>query len=215
MDRDYFGAEWFIVRAPHDTDNLIPQNKNVISSFITSNINHFSQDNGHLQRTEEQKHLVAELSLKDCLTQLLNRLKFTRESDSQTFSSLRGVIGIYLQDNPDEKCLVYLISSKNENGQVIQNIRDRRLHENGSNTIKQLFQGKNPKSGEVIYPGDREIKNENLVTIQIHRLHLKDIDGNNIVDENGNTLYDDVPTISIWFPENIGKDIIRQPDNVA
>jgi len=215
LDRDYFGAEWFIVRAPHDTDNLILQNKNIISSFLGSNINYFSPDNGHPQRTEEQKHLVAELSLKDCLAQLLNRLKFTRESDSQTFSSLRGVIGLYLQDNPDERCLVYVISSKNENGQIIQNIRDRRLHENGSNTIKQLFQGKNPKSGQVIYPGDREIRNENLVTIQIHRLHLKDIDGNNIVDENGNILYDDVPTISIWFPENIGKDIIRQPDNVA
>lgn len=215
LDRDYFGAEWFIVRAPHDTDNLIPQNRNVISSFLATNINDFSQDIGHPQRTEEQKHLVSELPLNECLKHLLNRLKFTRESDSQTFSSLRGVIGIYLQDNPDERCLVYVISSKNENGQIIQNIRDRRLHENGSNTIKQLFQGKNPKSGEVIYPGDREIKNENLVTIQIHRLHLNDADGNNIIDENGSILYDDVPTIAIWFAENIGKDIIRQPDNIA
>lgn len=215
LDRDYFGAEWFIVKAPHDTDNLIPQNQNVIASFLQSNIDELAQDDGHRRRTEEQKHLIAELSLSDCLTHLLNRLKFTRESDSQTFSSLRGVIGMYLQNNPDERCLVYIMSSKIENGQIAQNIRDRRLNENGSNTIKQLFQGKNPKSGEVIYPGDREIKNENLVTIQIHRLHLSDADGNNILDENGNILYDDVPTIAIWFPENIGKDIIRQPDNVA
>lgn len=215
LDRDYFGAEWFIVRAPHDTDNLIPQNQNVITSFFANHIDDFSQDNGHAQRTEEQKHLVVELLLSECLAHLLNRLKFTRESDSQTFSSLRGVIGMYLQDNPRERCLVYIMSSKIENSQIRQNIRDRRLNENGSNTIKQLFQGKNPKSGEVIYPGDREIKNENLVTIQIHRLHLNDADGNNIIDENGSILYDDVPTIAIWFPENIGKDIIRQPDNVA
>lgn len=215
LDRDYFGAEWFIVKAPHDTDNLIPQIGNIISSFLASHINNFSLDNGHAQRTEEQKHLVAEFPLSECLKNLLNRLKFTRESDSQTFSSLRGVIGMYLQDNSDERCLVYVISSKIENGQVAQNIRERRLNENGSNTIKQLFQGKNPKSGEVIYPGDRDIKNENMVTIQIHRLRLKDTVGNNIVDENGSTLYEDVPTIAIWFPENIGKDIIRQPDNVA
>lgn len=54
-----------------------------------------------------------------------------------------------------------------------------------------------------------------MVTIQIHRLHLKDAEGNNLIDENGNTLYGDVPSIAIWFPENIGKDIIRQPDNFA
>ena len=214
LDRDYFGEEWFIVKAPHDTDNLIAQNRNVVSTFLVSNQNSFSQDAGHLQRTEEQKHLVAELPLSECLTTLLNRLKFTRESDSQTFSSLRGVIGVYLQENPNENCLVYLMSGKIENNNITQNIRGRRLNENGSNTIQQLFQGKNPKTGEVIYPGDREIKNENLVTIQFHRLHLKDTEGNNIVDENGNVLYEDVPTIAIWFPENIGKDIVRQPDNV-
>lgn len=215
LDRDYFGEEWFIVRAPHDTDNLIPQNKHVVSTFLTSNINHFTQDSGHPHRTEEQKHLVAELPLADCLTHLLNRLKFTRESDSQTFSSLRGVIGMYLQDHASENCRIYLMSSSVQNGQAQQNIRDRRLHENGSNTIRQLFQGKNPKTGEVIYPGDREIKNEDMVTIQIHRLHLTDTEGNNLLDENGSTLYEDVPTIAIWFPENIGKDIIRQPDNIA
>lgn len=215
LDRDYFGEEWFIVRAPHDTDTLIPQNRNVVSAFVGNNISQFAQNNGHQQRTTEQKHLVAELPLADCLTHLLNRLKFTRESDSQTFSSLRGVIGIYLQDHPAENCLVYLMSTSLHNEQVNQNVRDRRLHENGSNTIRQLFQGKNPKTGEVIYPGDREIKNENVVTIQIHRLHLKDTEGNNIVDENGNTLYEDVPTIAIWFPENIGRDIVRQPDNIV
>lgn len=215
LDRDYFGEEWFIVRAPHDTDSLIPQNINVVSAFVTGNINQFTLDDGHQQRTEEQKHLVAELPLANCLTYLLNRLKFTRESDSQTFSSLRGVIGMYLQDHPNENCLVYLMSSNLQNGQANQNIRVRRLHENGSNTIRQLFQGKNPKTGEVIYPGDREIRNENVVSIQVHRLHLKDTEGNNIIDENGNTLYQDIPSIAIWFPEHIGKDILRQPDNIV
>lgn len=214
LDRDYFGEEWFVVRAPHDTDNLIVQNQNTISSFVSSNLASFAPDDGHPRRTEEQKHLVATLSVNDCLLHLLNRLKFTRESDSQTFSSLRGVIGMYLQDHPNENCLVYLMSSKLDHGQYHQNVRVRRLHENGSNTIRQLFQGKNPKTGQVIYPGDREINDRNLLTVQIHRLHLKDMDGNDILDEQGNVLYSDVPTIAIWFPESIGKDIIRQPDNV-
>lgn len=211
LDRDYFGAEWFWVKTPHDTDSLIPQNANVISTFLTNNSNYFLLDSGSELRTEEQKNVVAELSLADCLTHLLNRLKFTRESDSQTFSSLRGVIGMYLQDHPNENCLVFVMSSKNENGTIVQNIRDRRLNENGSNTIKQLFQGLNEKTA---YVGARNIKDENRVSIQIHRLHILDSFGNNITDEEGNPMYEDVPTIAIWFPENIGKDIVRQPDNI-
>lgn len=211
LDRDYFGAEWFWVKAPHDTDNIIPQNRNAINAFITSNQNQFATDEGSDLRTEEQKNLVAQLSLSDCLTHLLNRLKFTRESDSQAFSSLRGVIGMYLQEFPNESCSLYLMSSKIENGQANINIRDRRLHENGSNTIKQLFQGPNEKTG---YVGARNIKSENQVTIQIHRLHITNSFGNNITDEEGNVLYEDVPTIAIWFPERIGKDIVRQPDNI-
>ncbi len=62
----------------------------------------------------------------------------------------------------------------------------------------------------MIYPGDREIKNNNLVSIQIHRLHLKDGEGNDIFDEDGNLKYVDVPTLAIWIPEHIGVDIIRQ-----
>lgn len=210
LDRDYFGAEWFWVKAPHDTDNLISQNRNVVNVFIESNQNHFALDEGSDLRTEEQRNLVAKLPLSDCLTHLMNRLKFTRESDSQTFSSLRGVIAMYLQDHTNETCLVYLMSSKNEDGRANLNIRDRRLNDNGNNTIKQLFQGSNEKTG---YAGARNIKDVNQVTIQIHRLHITDTFGNTITDEEGNVMYEDVPTIAIWFPEHIGKDIIRQPDN--
>lgn len=210
LDRDYFGEEWFSIRAPHDTDTLILQNRGIISSFVEGHVVAFAEDSGHQNRTEEQRHLVARLSLRECLSGLLNRLKFTRESDSQTFSSLRGVIASYLQDAPEEDCLVYLMSSRIMNGVVHQNVRERRLNENGSNTIKQLFQGKNPKTGEVVYPGDREIKDPGLISIQIHRLHLNDPDGNNILDSLGNNLFSDVATIAIWSPEAIGVDIIRQ-----
>jgi len=41
INRDYFGQEWFIVGAPHDTENLIPYNKSVVSDFIANNINSF------------------------------------------------------------------------------------------------------------------------------------------------------------------------------
>ena len=204
LDRDRFGSNWIEIKAPHDTDNLIEANRNALLEFLTPKEDFFAEDAGHPNRTEDQKHLVAEIPLQDCLDDLLRKLKFTRESDSATYSSLRGVLKRYLENNQHENCLVYLMSA-----QDLDNWRrSRRL--NNNDEIQQLFQGKNPRTGEVVYPGDREIKNDNLVSIQIHRLHLKDTEGNYIYGEDGNLKYEDVPTLAIWIPEHIGVDIIRQ-----
>ena len=67
LDRDYFGSEWFTIRAPHDTDSLINQNANIISQFKGTHLNDFVVDDGHSERTDLQKHLIAELSLRTVL----------------------------------------------------------------------------------------------------------------------------------------------------
>lgn len=217
LDRDYFGSEWFVIKAPHDSDNLIPFNESIISEFFNNYIQSFNLDKGHFERTEGQKHLIGEISLSETLQYLLNRLKFTKETESQTFSSLRGLINSYLNEVPDETCLVYAISSNKIGDEIIQKIRERRLNANAE--IQQLFQGEQPtrngtyKKGE-IYPGDRNLRNNEKLTIQIHRLKLKDTKGKDILDENGSQIYDDVPSIAIWIPESIGKDIVRQPENI-
>jgi hypothetical protein len=164
--------------------------------------NNFAVDEGHQSRTQEQRHLVARVSLQDGLRNLLNKLRYTRETDSASYSSLRGILRRYLADHPDEECLIYLMSARNLTDWT-RRIRRR----NRNDEIQQLFQGKQPtkdtpqfRIGEV-YPGDSEIKNENLVSIQVHLLNLRD------------TEYTSVPTLAIWIPEHIGTDIIRQPDN--
>ena len=193
LDRDTFGSDWFRINAPHDTEELIETNRNALFEFLQSNTANFSQDQGHKNRTEEQKHLVARITIKDCLEHLLNKLRYTRETDSATYSSLRGILKGYIEEHPDDECLIYLMSANsfdNWNG------RTRRLDRNQE--IQQLFQGRNPRIGEVIYPGDSEIKDDNLLTIQIHLLNLRDTD------------FAKVPTLAIWIPEHIGTDIIRQ-----
>jgi hypothetical protein len=215
LDRDYFGSEWFSIRAPHDTDRLILENREIISEFISRNLHDFNQDSGHQERTSTQKHLQSELSISEVLEYLLSKLKFTKESDSQTFSSLQGVLASYSTDNPDEECLVYIMSSEKVGDEVLQSVRKRQLKSNDE--VQQYFQGPNPAKKGVergeIYPGDRNIKNTEKLTIQIHRLQLVDEDGNNILDENEKSIYEDVPSITVWIPESIGKDIIRQPEN--
>ncbi len=193
VDRDRFGDNWFRIKAPHDTENLIESNRNALFEFLGSRESLFIEDDGHPNRTEDQKHLVARISMQDCAENLLKKLKFTRESDSSTYSSLRGILNRYLGEHPEVECLVYLMSA---NSLEDWKRRTRRL--NNNDEIQQLFQGRNPRTGEVIYPGDSEIKEENLLTIQIHLIDFRD------------TEITDVPTLAIWIPENIGVDIIRQ-----
>jgi hypothetical protein len=215
LDRDYFGAEWFNIRAPHDTDSLILENQKVVSDFYSNNIHSFNENEGHIERTNKQKHLECELSLETTLDNLLSNLKYTRESDSQSYSSLQGILYSYLNDHPNETCKVVAMSSSKIDDEIFQTTRKRSLRDD---LINGLFQGEQPtrdgrlRKGEQ-YPGDRFIRDDDKITIQIHRLHLTELNGDDILDENDNPIYDNVPSIAIWIPELIGKDIIRQPDN--
>jgi len=193
LDRDRFGNDWYRINAPHDTENLVQYNSTALFDFLNPRAAMFKDDNGHANRTQEQKHLVARVPMRECLEYLLNKLKYTRESDSATYSSLRGIIKGYLEDHPDDDCLIYLMSAN-----TLQDWprRVRRLDRNDE--IQQLFQGRNPRTGEAIYPGDSEIKDEEVLTVQIHLLNIRDTD------------FGSVPTLAIWVPEHIGRDIIRQ-----
>lgn len=193
LERDTFGNEWFRINAPHDTDDLIESNRNALRQFLKTRVDIFNQDEGHPNRTDEQKHLVAKIPIQDCLDHLLNNLRYTRESDSATYSALRGILKAYIEEHPDEECLVYLMSTSSL---LNWTPRIRRLDRNDE--IQQLFQGRNPRTGEVIYPGDSEIKEEDVLSIQIHLLDLRDTDFLN------------VPTLAIWVPEHMGVDLIRR-----
>jgi len=196
IDKERFGDEWVRINAPHDTESLISSNRMALNEFLRSREKSFRMDKGNPKRTDAQKHLVAELPLADCLEGLLNKLKYTRDSDSATYSSLRGLIKQYIKQYPNESCALYLMS--------VQNIdkwesRERSLDKNDQ--ILNLFQGRNPRTGTAIYPGDAEIKTKGKLSIQVHLLDITD------------TSYKEVPTLAIWVPEHIGKDIVRQTDN--
>lgn len=198
LDRDKFGSDWFRINAPHDTEELIKTNREALFTFMQNNYEKFTQDLGHPNRTEEQKHLVAKIKIKVCLEHLLNKLRYTRKSDSSSYSSLRGVLKGYIEMYPDDDCLIYLMSANSIND---WKGRTRKLDKNQE--IQEYFQGEQPtkdgifRKGEV-YPGDRNIKDENLLTIQIHLFNIR------------NTNLSLVPGLAIWIPEHIATDIIRK-----
>ena len=197
LERHQFGNDWFYIKAPHETERYVEQNRAVIRQFVGRYIDAFIADMGDPRRTEEQTHLTAALPLAECVDLLLKELKFTRERDSAEFTSFKSIMKIQLETNPSELCQVYLMSTQTTNVDSWPP-RTRRLTAKGE--LQQLFQGANARTG---YPGDREIKMANTITIQVYMLSIRGTD------------HERVPTISIWVPERMTHSLVSQTQSVA
>ncbi|MEP5339659.1 MAG: Z1 domain-containing protein [Algibacter sp.] len=187
LTRTAFGNKWVRIKAPHDSEIIIESNRKVFNAFIEKYKSNFSEDDGHKDRTAEQKHLIAKIPLKDLFKDFLNELKFTRQTDSTTYTNLKSVIDLYTDEFPPEDSFVYLIAKGNA--------RTRRLKKD---EIQQLFQGKNPRTGEVVYPGDEKIKSEDSLTVQVHNLDFRDTEHENII------------TIAVWVPARLSQSLISK-----
>lgn len=192
LERDDQRNKWLQIKVPQDTEDFIEENRKAVKDFLSPRIASFAPVAGSAERTPEQIHLEAELSLDDCFHFLLNKIKYTYLKDSNAYSSLRALIQSHLEDFPGELCSVYLMGAKSL---ADWPSRTRALTAKGE--IKQLHQGSNSKGNVMIYPGDKQIKNNDRISIQIHLLDLRDS-------------YDHVPTLAIWTPARIGKSLIRQ-----
>ena len=100
-----------------------------------------------------------------------------------------------LEDNSDEICTVYRISPVTG--------RRRGIDDNGE--VTNLFQGEAPvqpreRRGEV-YPGDRAIRDDDNVTIQIHTLALM---------RDDREVAQNVPVLAVWVPERLAHAWISQ-----
>ena len=185
--KKYRAGDWFTIKAPHDSKEIIENNRKIIESFVKEQS--WKSDEGHKKRTPTQIHDLTIIPLRAALERLLEDLKFTRETDTYLFTHLVNMINEYLSKNKEKKGSVYFMSGRQP--------RERRL--SNKDEIEQLFQGSNSEKGELIYPGDREIKNSEEVSIQIHKLLLKD-------KETKKIIFNDIYTIAIWLPYELGRD---------
>lgn len=185
--RKYTIGDWFMIKAPHDSKEIIEYNKKITEKFI--NKLKWEVQEGHKNRTLMQIHNFSEISLKEVLTGFLGELSFTRESDAFMFTQLVKAINDPRNNPISKKCMVYLMSGGKP--------RVRSLSK--KDEILTFFQGQNPMKGkgEIIYPGDAKIKKSDQVCIQIHKLILK---------ENKKLKFKDVYTIAVWLPEELGQD---------
>lgn len=199
IDVDYVRARvnegWFYPRAPHDSREAADENNSVIDQLL--DILDLEENEGHPGRSLIQRHQVAQsVLLREIYENFLINLQFTSLSDAQNFLGVMIVIRQAINQNPDELCDIYFMSSREA--------RIRTLSDRGE--IPNLFQGAAPVSprerrGE-IYPGDRLIRSENNITIQIHNLDIRERDGS--------TIHTSVPNVAVYIPLRLSNDVLIQ-----
>lgn len=192
--RGRFSDEWAAPRVILASNDVLEENRQSVESFLDGL--DFNEDEGHPDRTEIQRHAVCRnVPLQGVLEQLLVNLRITGTTDSQRYTGLLLQLSRALENAPDEECVVYRMSPAAR--------RQRGVDENGE--VTNLFQGQAPvnppeRRGE-IYPGDRAIREDGIVTIQIHTLDLTQ--NNNVIKEN-------VPVIAVWVPARLAVAWINQ-----
>ena len=189
-----FSDDWFTPRVVLASDPIIQANQETVAAFLEGMT--FVDDDGHPDRTNIQRHIVCcEAPLHDVIEQLLVRMRITGTVDSQRNTGMLLQLSRALEDNPDELCTVYQMSSGAR--------RHRGINKNGE--VSELFQGEAPvyprdRRGEV-YRGDRAIHNQSTVTIQIHTLDLT---------QDSTVVKEAVPVTAVWVPARLARAWVSQ-----
>ena len=194
--RGRYANSWVTPRVVLASHDVILANRKTVAEFVKDL--DFREDHGHPHRTEVQRHHVCRnVSLHSAMERLLVKVRINGITDSQRNVGLLLQLSKALEDNPHEVCTVYRISPTTG--------RSRSVNDNGE--VTNLFQGEAPvyprhMRGHV-YPGDRAIRDDVNVTIQIHMLELTPNRGSEKVAR-------DIPILAVWVPERLARAWITQ-----
>jgi len=194
--RGRFSNDWVTPRVVLASDNVVQANQQAAARFVQGLT--FEDNDGHPDRTEVQRHHVCRnIPLHDTVEQLLLSMRITGTTDSQRNTGLLLQLSKALEDNPEETCTIYRMSPNAR--------RHRGIDENGE--VTNLFQGEAPvhpreRRGEV-YPGDRAIRDDDNITIQIHTLDLT---------RNDQVVKQNVTVLAVWVPARLARAWIVQDE---
>ncbi|WP_373650321.1 Z1 domain-containing protein [Schlesneria sp. DSM 10557] len=189
-----FGDEWVYPNGPHDTADAVTANAALFNQFRAAHP--FGPYNGlDLRQNSRRNQVIENIPLQTVHEELLTRYRVTRLEDSQQFGAMLRLIQLYLIDNPNATCTVFLMAEGNTRRRDYQD-----------DQIVQLFQGRqyaqiNGARG-ISYPGDREVRGANGITIQMGYLDLGQ--PNALVGQN-------IPHLAVWVPSSMARDTLSQP----
>lgn len=192
--RGNYANKWFEPKIVLSSKEIVVNNAKIVRSFLNKLT--LNEDDGSSLRESTQKHLVArDVLLSNVVENLIIPFRFVSPKDTSDITGVLLQLSNALEKNQFEKCTIFHMSP---NYQRFRTVRD-----NGS--IPVLFMGAapvNPKSMRgTIYPGDSHMRDDDLVTIQVHFVDLKQED---VIVEHC------VPIITIWIPKRMGVSWITQ-----
>ncbi|WP_241279554.1 Z1 domain-containing protein [Chryseobacterium cucumeris] len=164
--------------------NSIESNMNVVSSFLDNNPFELLEPQ---YNTIDRNHKIATVPVENAID-FLTKFKFGNFADTARKQATIRYLQ-YLSSESDLKISnVHFIQMAYESNSRLRNFDPNTLK------IDQLFTGRST-AGTEVYPGDREIKREDSICIQLHKVKLS---SNQINRLNGKVIY----TIAIYYPED-------------
>lgn len=196
--RGRFSDDWVNPRIVLATDEVYDANRQTVAEFVQGL--DFVDDDGHPNRTDIERHLVCEnVPLLRVVEDLLVKMRITGTTDSQRNTGLLLQISKALEANSDEVCTIYRMSG----GQR----RRRRVDEDGE--VNNLYQGEAPveprEQRGTVYPGDRRIRDNDNISVQIHSLNLT---------REGVVVAENVPVLAVWVPARFARAWVAQEPQV-
>ena len=192
--RYQLGDRWVCPEGPHDSQEAVSVNRQLFGEFI--NTHSFVQHDGlDLRQNGHRNQVLSDIPLRDVHAELLTRYRVSRFEDSQYFASVLRLIQLHLIEQPDDSCTVFLMGGGE---------RRRRRYQDGS--FPELFQGRQyaTHGGQrvVSYPGDRELRSPQGITIQMSNLDI---------GVPAAMIAENVPQVAVWIPTDIARDTLDQP----
>jgi hypothetical protein len=191
-----FGDDWVYPEGPHESLDAVDQNRRLFAQFRTEH--NFVPHTGLDLRSGPHNLVLENFPLQRAHVELLTRYRVSRLEDSQKMGPLLRLVQLHLIENPDDTCMVVLMAEGNTR-------RRRYEHER----INQLFQGRQ-YAGQgaqrvLTYPGDREVRGRQGITIQLSYLDLGEI--NSLIATS-------VPHLAVWVPAAMARDTLWQPQGI-
>jgi hypothetical protein len=178
---------WTFPWSAHASPQLVQANRDTVDQFTRAVQGRPYREKGWSDDQAVFKY-SSKLPLSTAVENLLAKLSYADEGDTLNLTILTLLIEKVLRDQPHETCSLYVMKEHSAGRRAIGD----------DGKLKALFQGANPRTN---YPGAEKLREDDRVTIQLHRYDIH---------QDQKTVCEDVPIIAVYVPRRLRSDFIAQ-----